>query len=81
MRLAPVIGSLPAGFDNLRAEAGAEGHAMLDTLATDWAAGKTRFDRSNEALFAAYMGEDLAGIGGLTLDPAAPPLCACGAFT
>jgi GNAT superfamily N-acetyltransferase len=72
IRLEPVSGALPAGLDNLRAEARAEGHTMLDTLAADWATGKTRFDRRGEALFAAYLGADLAGMGGLTLDPTAP---------
>jgi len=72
IRLEPVIGALPAGFDDMRAEARTEGHTMLDTLAADWAAGKTRFDRSGEARFAAYVDENLAGMGGLTLDPSAP---------
>jgi GNAT superfamily N-acetyltransferase len=29
-----------------------------------------RFDREGEALIAAHLGADLAGIGGLTIDPA-----------
>ena len=31
-----------------------------------------RFDRDGEALFAARVGADLAGIGGLTIDPVLP---------
>jgi nucleoside triphosphate diphosphatase len=71
-RLVRVIDNLPAGFDAMRAEARAEGYRMLGTLAADWVAGKTRFDREGEALFAAYSGGSLAGIGGLTLEPAIP---------
>ena len=63
---------LPAGFDAMRREAREEGYRMLNTLAADWAAGKIRFDREGEALFAAYSGGLLAAIGGLTLEPAIP---------
>ena len=71
-RLEPVTDNLPAGFDAMRREAREEGYRMLKTLAADWAAGKIRFDREGEALFAAYSGGLLAAIGGLTLEPAIP---------
>jgi len=71
-RLEPVTDDLPLGFDAMRAEAHAEGYGMLDTLAADWAAGKIRFDREGEALFAAYSDGLLAGIGGLTLETVVP---------
>jgi GNAT superfamily N-acetyltransferase len=45
---------------------------MLDTLTVEWSAGKTRFDRAGEALFAAYANGVLAGIGGITHEPAIP---------
>ncbi len=45
---------------------------MLDRLAAEWHAGNTLFDRPSEALFAAYVNGVLAGIGGLTIDPAMP---------
>ena len=70
IRLEQLKDALPSSFEALRAEARAENHAMLDTLAAEWETGKTRFDRPGEALFAAYVGDELAGIGGLTLDPA-----------
>ena len=57
-------------FETLRAEAHREGYRMLGTLAVDWASGATRFDRAGEALLAAYDGDALAGIGGLTQEPA-----------
>lgn len=72
MRLEPVVAALPFGFDDLRAEARADGHRMLDTLAVDWASGRTRFNRPGERLLAAYVGDELAGIGGLTQEAAVP---------
>src|ERR1700722_9824670 len=72
IRLEPVNDALPAGFEAMRSEAKAEGHGMLDTLAVEWGSGKTRFDRPGEALLAAYSSDALAGIGGLTLEPAIP---------
>ncbi|HEY3912364.1 MAG TPA: hypothetical protein VGM07_21120 [Stellaceae bacterium] len=50
----------------MRNEARSEGYYMLEALAAEWIAGKTRFDRAGEALFAAYANNVLAGIGGLT---------------
>jgi GNAT superfamily N-acetyltransferase len=72
IRLERVIDALPAGFETLRAEARANGHEMLDTLAREWASGVTRFDRPGEMLVTACFGEMLAGIGGVTLEPAIP---------
>lgn len=56
----------------LRAEALREGFGFLERLASDWEMGTARFDRPGEALLAASMADVLAGVGGLTLDPAAP---------
>jgi GNAT superfamily N-acetyltransferase len=70
-RLERVVGELPTGFETLRAEARAEGHRNPDRLAADWASGAIRFDRPGEALLVAYVGDELAGVGGLTVDPAA----------
>ena len=72
IRLERVADALPFGLDAMRAEARSENHTMLDTLAGDWESGKTRFDRPGEALYAAYSDDDLAGIGGLTLEPTIP---------
>src|SRR5205085_540219 len=44
----------------------------LDRLDADWRSGAVRFDRADEMLLAVYVDEDLVGIGGLTMDPAAP---------
>jgi GNAT superfamily N-acetyltransferase len=70
VRLEPVVAALPAGFDQLRAESGAEGHRFLDRLANDWTSGVMRFDRPGEMLLAAYSDDNmLVGVGGITLDP------------
>ena len=67
-----ISGSLPACFETLRAEARAGGYKMLDTLAAEWSSGAMHFDRPGEMLLAAYIGDALAGIGGLTQEPAVP---------
>jgi GNAT superfamily N-acetyltransferase len=72
IRLERVIGALPSGFEALQAEARVQGHRMLDTLADEWEAGKTRFDRPGEALYVAYDDEVMAAIGGITLEPTIP---------
>ena len=72
IHLERVVDALPAGFEALRAEAHADGHSMLGTLAREWASGAMRFDRPGEMLVAAYSGDVLAGIGGMTLEPAIP---------
>jgi GNAT superfamily N-acetyltransferase len=64
-----VIDRLPAGFDNMRAEATAEGYRFVERLFKDWEANATRFDRDGEALLAAYVSDVLAAIGGVTFDP------------
>jgi GNAT superfamily N-acetyltransferase len=69
IRVEPVVGELPSGFEALRAEALAEGHRNLDRLAADWASGALRFDHDDEALLVAFVGDELAGVGGLTVDP------------
>src|SRR5271166_3364195 len=78
-KLQRVIEELPAGFDALRAEARAEGYLFVERLATEWLSGTARFDRAGEALLAARVNGVLAGIGGRTMKPVVPTLCACGA--
>jgi GNAT superfamily N-acetyltransferase len=68
--LAPVINDLPQGIDILRAEATCEGYRFLERLVTEWMSRRERFAREGEALLAAYVGSELAGIGGMTIEPA-----------
>jgi GNAT superfamily N-acetyltransferase len=67
-----VVGELPPGFEALHAEAQAEGYRHLDRLSADWTSGAIRFDRDNEALLVAHVGDELAAVGGLTADPVIP---------
>jgi GNAT superfamily N-acetyltransferase len=69
--LKPVIDCLPAGLDDVRAEAIAEGYRFVERLSNDWEANAARFRRDGEALLAGYVSRRLAAIGGITLDPVA----------
>src|ERR1051325_9687648 len=72
LRLDRLVAALPTGFETMRSEALAEGYRFIERLATDWGSGALRFTRPGEVLLAAYSEGVLAGIGGLTLDPAIP---------
>ena len=72
VRLYRVVTELPAGFEELRTEARAEGYRHLERLADDWASGAIRFDHDGEALLVAHVGSEIAAVGGLTVDPAWP---------
>jgi GNAT superfamily N-acetyltransferase len=72
LQLEFVRDELPEGFDVLRAEARAESLAFVERLAADWNSRTMRFDRNGEALLAAYVNGELAGIAGLTVEPAVP---------
>jgi GNAT superfamily N-acetyltransferase len=67
--LEQVLSELPAGFDDLRREARIDGHTHMDRLAADWISGANRFDAAGEALLAAFVSGELAGVGGLTIEP------------
>lgn len=56
-------------LDPLLAASEAEGFRFVRRLVADWSSGRERFDKDGEALFGAYRGKDIVGIGGLTLDP------------
>lgn len=72
MRMEPVVSTLPDGFEQLRAEAAAEGFLHVDTLREEWESGANRFTRPGERLLAAFDEDELAGIGGITIDYALP---------
>ena len=59
----------PDGFDDLVAEASGEGVRNMALLAEDWRNG-ARFQDDGEALLAAFLAGELAGIGGLAVEPA-----------
>ena len=60
---------LPEGFEELAADALADGHRVLEVLRADWDSGALRFEQPGEALFAAFSGAALLGVCGLTTDP------------
>jgi hypothetical protein len=66
------VNELSGDFKAMRREARAEGHQVLDRLASDWVSGAMRFDPPGEALLAAYSDDVLAAIGGITIDPIVP---------
>lgn len=65
------VTELPAGLAALRTEALSEDYRFLERLAAEWEAG-ARFDRPGEALLTASLAGVIAGVGGLTADPAVP---------
>jgi len=72
LQLVRILEDLPEDFPTLRAEAKAEGWTHIERLNLDWAIGTVRFDKDGEALFAAFIGGELAGIGGMVVDPVDP---------
>ncbi|HEY0650597.1 GNAT family N-acetyltransferase [Phenylobacterium sp.] len=67
VQLVRIADELPIGFEDLRAEADAEGHRHMSRLAQDMAATPEMFT----ALLAAFEGGELVGVGGLTVEPQA----------
>lgn len=63
------IYSLPTGFDALVSESKINGFHFLERLSSDFEQERNVFDALGEALFAAFIGEKLVGIGGVNLDP------------
>jgi GNAT superfamily N-acetyltransferase len=71
LQLVRLFDELPDGFDDLVAEASGEGVRNMALLADGWAAG-ARFQDDGEAILAAFLVGELAGIGALSLEPASP---------
>ncbi len=59
----------PPSLAWLETESIAEGFSMVSRLRTEWATGLNRFDEAGEILLGAFLGADLIGVGGLTIDP------------
>jgi GNAT superfamily N-acetyltransferase len=72
IQLIRIIDDVPDGFDALLADAASEGVGDMARLAQDWTSGDQRFDHDGEALLGALLAGELAGIGGLSVEPAAP---------
>jgi GNAT superfamily N-acetyltransferase len=72
IQLIRIIDDLPDGFDALLADAASEGVGNMARLADGWASGDQRFDGDGDALLGALLAGELAGIGGLSVEPGAP---------
>ena len=70
IQLVRILDELPEGLAALRRQADVEGHRNLGRLQDEWASGAQRFARGGEALLAAFLDGELAGVGGLTVEPA-----------
>ena len=71
IQLVRIIDDLPDGLPALLADAAAEGVRNMALLADGWASGDQRFQGDGEALLGALLAGELAGIGGLSIEPAA----------
>ncbi|TCS15842.1 GNAT family N-acetyltransferase [Caulobacter sp. BK020] len=71
LQLIRILEDLPEGFDALLADAASEGVGHMARLADGWASGDQRFDGDGEALLGALLAGELAGIGGVSIEPAA----------
>lgn len=65
--IARVVETLPDGFDVILQAAASEGVRNMAMLAAQWASGEQRFEEP-DALFAALVDGDLAGVGGVTVE-------------
>jgi len=70
LQLVRIFDELPESFGDLVAEASGEGVRNMALLAESWRAG-VRFEGDGEALLAAFLAGELAGIGAMTPEPAA----------
>ena len=70
LQLVRIFDELPEGFGDLVAEASDEGVRNMALLAESWRAGP-QFQEDGEALLAAFLAGELAGIGAMTPEPAA----------
>jgi GNAT superfamily N-acetyltransferase len=68
------IDRLPLDVRVLRDEADCEGVNNMGLLVDQWASGEQRFSKLGEALFAAFDGDRLVGVGGVTREGALPAM-------
>ena len=66
------VTELPKQIHQLSELARADGHRNLIALIEEFGDGSNTFNKSGEALYAAFVGPILVGIGGLNRDPYTP---------
>lgn len=69
MRIRRIEGRLPGSFHSLLDAASNEGVRNMNLLTEGWLSGEQRFDTGGAALFGAFDGSCLVGIGGITAEP------------
>jgi len=65
---------LPPDVEILRSEAAADGIRNMGILVADWQAATERYDKPGEALFGAFDGGRLAGVGCVKTETAVPAM-------
>jgi len=63
------LSALPPDIEVLRSEAAADGIRNMGILVADWLSGKDRYDMPGEALFGAFEGGGLIGVGCVKIEP------------
>jgi GNAT superfamily N-acetyltransferase len=63
------INHLPLQILALEKEAVGDGFRFLTRLIDEWDSGANRFNAPGECLMAAYLSQQLVGIGGISVDP------------
>ncbi len=66
LRIDRIGTALPAGFEQLALAARAEDVHNMPMLLADWQTGTERFDGVTSALYGAWAGDMLVGVGGMT---------------
>ena len=72
LQIVRISEDLPEGFADLLGEAVAEGVRNMTLLAEQWESGAQRFESGG--LFAAFVGGELAGVGGVSAEAAEPAM-------
>ncbi|MEJ0024527.1 MAG: GNAT family N-acetyltransferase [Rhizomicrobium sp.] len=65
---------LPPDIEILRSEAAADGIRNMGILVADWRSGAERYGKPGEALFGAFDGARLVGVGCVKIEPAVPAM-------
>ena len=68
------LSALPPDIEVLRSEAAADGIRNMGILVADWLSGVERYDGTGEALFGAFDGARLLGIGCVKVETAVPAM-------
>ncbi len=64
--------ALPSDIARLNASAMEEGVGLVDRLMREWRDGTQLFEGEDECLLIARVGDEIAGVGGITRDPGDP---------